>query len=75
MDISDVVYEGGEWESPLVWRDRDKERGETILVDSVNEKEMLMLPEGFGERFVLKTSIGWTARSLRRVDSTSNGFE
>lgn len=58
MDISDVVYEGGEWESPLVWRDRDKERGETILVDSVNEKEMLMLPEGFEERFVLKTSIG-----------------
>ena len=58
VDISDVVYEGGEWESPLVWRDRDKERGETILVDSVNEKEMLMLPEGFGERFVLKTSIG-----------------
>lgn len=58
VDISDVVYEGGEWESPLVWRDRDKERRETILVDSVNEKEMLMLPEGFGERFVLKTSIG-----------------
>ena len=58
VDISDVVYEGGEWESPLVWQDRDKERGETILGDSVNEKEMLMLPEGFGERFVLKTSIG-----------------
>ena len=77
IGVSDLVNEGGggEWECPLVWRNGDEQGREAILVYSINEEEMLMLPERFGEGFVLKTSIRGAPRSLRGVDSTSDSFK
>ena len=74
ISVSDLLNKWREWKCPLVWRNGDEEGRKPILVYSIYEEQMLMLPERFGKRFVLQTSIGGAPRSLRRVNSTSDSF-
>ena len=75
IHVSDVLNKWREWEGPLVWRNGYEQWWEPVLVYSIYQEQVLVLPKRFGERLILQTSIWWTSRSLGRVNSTSDGFE
>ena len=51
VGLLDLFNEQRERECPFIGGDGNEEGGEAILVHSINKEEMLMLPEGFRERF------------------------
>ena len=60
--LPDLLQEPRPREGPLVRTDRDKERRETVLADSIQQIQMLPLPVRCREGLLLKGCVGTAAR-------------
>jgi len=75
MVLPQILDGGQPGKGPLARADCQKERGIVILVDGVKQVQVLPLPVGSRNRYVLKTNDGITAGGSRRADCTGDGLK